>query len=395
MRTVVFEDMTDSQFSGSELESMQGNIDMSMSDSNKKKTGRKSRPSKYQVLDEKFESKFSLLDEKLDRLANILLNKNVNTANGVGSCSTTKGANSEGLSQRHTDSEEDELSLNPGQEEVRGVFSDSEHETTKVSDNCISEVKTQSLTDIFGDDALAKKSDKDVGIKLDDAQREVLKGNWRSDSPNLITAFAEEYKELFPIESESEKFLQVPALDDLVEDTLIRRHGKKAGFIRNARHLYSQPYKMVEKTAYRGQQAAYLGIIINLYIQQGLASLMSVLKEDVCDMDQVRKQVRDIFAMSTKTLDQFGRCGAFHHIIRRQVTMTDTHLYEFDDLRRISNLPLNSEGVFGNNLENTLKVRREKHKNLDDLLKVSSSDKKSSQGQTEKRKSDDYKFVQF
>ncbi|KAJ8305842.1 hypothetical protein KUTeg_016387 [Tegillarca granosa] len=94
--------------------------------------------------------------------------------------------------------------------------------------------------------------------------------------------------------------------------------------------------------------------------------------------------------MSTKTLDQSGRCGAFHHIIRRQITMTDTHPHEFDDLRRISNLPLNSEGAFGNNLENTLKVTREKHKNLDDLLKVSSSDKKSSKGQTEKRKSDDY-----
>ncbi|KAJ8305333.1 LOW QUALITY PROTEIN: hypothetical protein KUTeg_015878 [Tegillarca granosa] len=218
MRTVVFGDMTDSLFSGSELESMQGNMDMSMSDSNKKKTGRKSRPYKYQVFDEK--------------LANILLNKNVNTANGVDSCSTTKGAYSADLSQRHTDSDEDELSLNPGQEKVRGVSPDSENETTIIV------FQRGSLTDIFGDDALAKKSDKDVGI-----EREVLK------------------------------------------DTLIRRHGKKAGFIRNARHLYSQPYKMIEKTAYRWQQAAYLEIVINLYIQQGLASLMSILKEDVCDMD--------------------------------------------------------------------------------------------------------------
>lgn len=148
--------------------------------------------------------------------------------------------------------------------------------------------------------------------------------------------------------------MQFPSLDDLDEDTLIRHHGKKAGFIRNARHVHSQPYKMVENTAYRGQQAPYLGTVFNLYIQQGLASLMSILKEDVCDMhmDQVKKQVRGIFAMSTKTLDQFGRCGAFHHIIRRQVTMTDTRLYglyEFDDLRRISNLPLTAEGVFCNN----------------------------------------------
>ena len=35
-------------------------------------------------------------------------------------------------------------------------------------------------------------------------------------------------------------------------------------------------------------------------------------------------KVKDIFSMATKGLDQIGRSGAFHHIVRRACTMTDT-----------------------------------------------------------------------
>ena len=84
--------------------------------------------------------------------------------------------------------------------------------------------------------------------------------------------------------------------------------------------------------------------------------------------DVLIKQVRDTFAMTTKSLDQLGRTGAFHHIIRRQVAMTDTDLYTMEDNREISDLPLTSQGVFGEKLETTLTSNKEKKKTLDELL---------------------------
>ncbi|CAC5367144.1 unnamed protein product [Mytilus coruscus] len=72
--------------------------------------------------------------------------------------------------------------------------------------------------------------------------------------------------------------------------------------------------------------------------------------------------------MSTKELDQAGRAGAFHHIIRRQMCMTDTSMFLLHDSRDISDLPLTGEGVFGDNLVSALKARKDKDKTLDDLL---------------------------
>ena len=123
---------------------------------------------------------------------------------------------------------------------------------------------------------------------------------------------------------------------------------------------------MIEKIAYRGQQAAYMGIIMNMYIQQGLGSLVQMLQDK--NYEKAMQQVRDVFAISTKTLDQFGRTGALHHIIRRQLAMTDTSLYELEDAKSVSSLPLTSEGVFGKELETTLKAKKEKKKALDDLI---------------------------
>ena len=47
--------------------------------------------------------------------------------------------------------------------------------------------------------------------------------------------------------------------------------------------------------------------------------------------DKGLDQIRNMFSMTTKCLDQIGRAGAFHHITRRTVTMSDTSLYELDD----------------------------------------------------------------
>ncbi|CAG2252161.1 unnamed protein product [Mytilus edulis] len=125
---------------------------------------------------------------------------------------------------------------------------------------------------------------------------------------------------------------------------------------------------MIEKIAYRGQQAAYIGIVMHMYMQQGLGALMQTLQSDNVDSDKAIQQVRDVFAMSTKSLDQVGRTGTFHHIVRRQVAMTDTGLYEIDETRDLSDLPLSADGVFGSDFEKFLKTRKEKNEALDDLL---------------------------
>jgi hypothetical protein len=104
---------------------------------------------------------------------------------------------------------------------------------------------------------------------------------------------------------------------------------------------------MIENIAYRGQQAAHMDISMHMYMQQGLAALIQTLQSDDVNTDRAIQQVRDIFAISTKSLDQFGRTGAFHHIIRRQLAMTDTGLYDLDDSTELSNLPLSGDGIFG------------------------------------------------
>ncbi|XP_045161737.2 uncharacterized protein LOC123526570 [Mercenaria mercenaria] len=125
---------------------------------------------------------------------------------------------------------------------------------------------------------------------------------------------------------------------------------------------------MVEKTAYRGQQAARLGVVMQLYVQQSLGNLVQYLSSDDFSKDNAIQSVKDIFAMSTKCLDQLGRTAAFHHIVRRTVAMTDTGIYELADSSDFANLPLSGEGVFGTGLQPLLKARKDKKKQLDEML---------------------------
>ena len=74
--------------------------------------------------------------------------------------------------------------------------------------------------------------------------------------------------------------------------------------------------------------------------------------------------------MSTKCLEQIGRTGAFHHIVRRCCTMTDTALYSLSDRDKFYDLPLSSEGVFGPGFATLLKDRKEQRKLVDDLLDI-------------------------
>ncbi|VDI09381.1 Hypothetical predicted protein [Mytilus galloprovincialis] len=73
--------------------------------------------------------------------------------------------------------------------------------------------------------------------------------------------------------------------------------------------------------------------------------------------------------MSTKSLDQVARACAFHHLIRRKATLEDTGLNDIKELKHpLVSLPLTKSGVIGDNMEQTLKDRVDKNKQLKELL---------------------------
>ena len=74
-------------------------------------------------------------------------------------------------------------------------------------------------------------------------------------------------------------------------------------------------WKDIEKLVFKGQSVAQMVIIIILYIQQALASLLQELNLDSPNLDSMTQTVRNSLAMSSKGFDQIGRTGAFHHFI--------------------------------------------------------------------------------
>lgn len=157
-------------------------------------------------------------------------------------------------------------------------------------------------------------------------------------------------------------------MDDLSERLLIKKHGRRAAF-GNSQALFNQPFKSIEKIAYQGQIASRMGIISVCYAQQALSLLLNNLKGSAPNLDEAVQNVRDIFAISTKSLDQFARAGAFHHLVRRKATVADTGLHEFKDLQKAAlTSPLSGDGIFGEEFEKKLKDRQEKDKQLKELM---------------------------
>ena len=222
------------------------------------------------------------------------------------------------------------------------------------------------LNEIFGE--AANSSDDEVGIVLDQAQVGVLKKSWRSEDPERLTAYKEDTKLSFPVNSKSSDVVRVPALDDLLEP-LLRKQNSNFRAWGKSRHLASASMKSIENVAYQGQIAARMGILSIAYIQQALAKLLNDLKEDPVNVDRSIQSVRDIFDMSTKSLDQMGRAGAFHHIIRRKAAISDSGLSSVKDVQnKVASLPLSGDGVCGKGLEDKLKQRKEQREQLTDLL---------------------------
>ena len=231
------------------------------------------------------------------------------------------------------------------------------------------EKSQNNLAHLFGEEAGLKQSS-ETGICLDQAQIDTLSKTWRCEHPERLSAFRDEYRSVFPVHDSSLQTLQVPSLDDLLEPMLSKRHGSKAvkAWGRN-RTLATQPLKAIESVAFQGQSAARYGIIAVSYMQQALGSLLNKLQSDNFNIDSAIQSVRDIFAMSTKALDQVGRAGAFHHIVRRKAAASDTGLNNLRDVQaKVLYLPLSGEGVFGKGLEGNLQKRKEQKEQLSDLV---------------------------
>lgn len=286
--------------------------------------------------------------------------------------------------------EDDLVSLQPGQNERQSLGLDSQHEDShsvcsqsecvvetdnnkdsrfiKYKSIQVTEDSQNRLSEAFGEDAHTDKSNTSSGIVLDKCQTETLSQSWRTEQPDKLTAYKENFKSSFPLNEKTEEFLKVPSLDDIVETFLIKRFSNKACFKR-ARSLHTQHLKEMERLAYQTQVAAKQGIAANLYMQQALRVLLEELKSENPNLDLAVQTVRDVFAISTKTLDQLGRTGAHAHMICRKATIVDMGLENVRDLSKQADLlPLTHDGVLGTAFESKLKDRKEKNKEMKDLI---------------------------
>ena len=348
-----------------------------------KTTTKKTRRSRYTELEQKFDKKFETVDYKLDRLYALFSSKKDDKSSK--NVKRTYISSDEESDTCERGNDDDVLSLYAKSDKFDSDNRLSDNEESVPTEGNISSKTQQCLHEMFGDDAkVATKAEK-IGLRLDDSQKEVIQNGYRCTEPSFLSAFNENVMDLFPVDQDTETFLQVPPLDPLIETCLIKRHGSKAAFSSSkarGKGLFSQPCKLVERIAYKGSHAARLGIIIQSYIQQSLGNLLQNLQGESFDKDKAVSQVKDIFSMTTKGLDQIGRAGAFHHIIRRSLAMTDTALYELSDASKFQNLPLSGEGVFGTGLETMLKARKEQKKQLEELV-------------PELKKKDSYKRKQY
>ena len=219
----------------------------------------------------------------------------------------------------------------------------------------------------------------------DKTQEQIIQQSWRSEEPSKLSAYKADTYNSFKLDKGFENLLAVPSLDSIVDPLLKHRYGKKASF-KNGHSLYGTTYKSIEKEAYKGQCESRMAMIITMYIQQGLGKLLKVLQEKDVNIDMAVQSTKDIFAMASQNLDQCSRAGAYHHLVRRKATIADTGLD-----RRISDferweLPLTHEGIFGKELENKMKLRKEENKSVQDLF---SDDEKpnANKGFQNKRKS--------
>ncbi|KAH3836048.1 hypothetical protein DPMN_109417 [Dreissena polymorpha] len=84
-----------------------------------------------------------------------------------------------------------------------------------------------------------------AGLVLDEYQISILSHSWRTNTPDRMSAYKDEYRVCFPVHEQSKSMLDVPCLDDLLEPMLQKRHGNK--MTKNwgkSRQLYTQPFEV-------------------------------------------------------------------------------------------------------------------------------------------------------
>ena len=177
------------------------------------------RRSRYDILEEGWNKKFTDLNAKVD----LLLNRSLPTPTPQ-SCRHVESIYSDSSSEDDNASKQDDvLSIS-----ANGKFSDSDEDSVQNDENNnetnenLSESTKKCLYDIFGDDAVVKKTVKKSGIAIDQSQKEVLKTSYRTREPNFLSAFSEDNFDLFPVNEETEKYLEVPSLDTLVDSCLVK-----------------------------------------------------------------------------------------------------------------------------------------------------------------------------
>ena len=230
------------------------------------------------------------------------------------------------------------------------------------------QLPSSALKEKFGTDAVTNKSKSTFGISLEKHQVDILNDSWRSSNPEKVSSYRDSYRNVFPVHDDYEEHFKVPGIDDTVEALLINKYGRSASFGRTP-SLHSKNMKSFEKLSFYGQLASRMGLISTCYTQQALGVLLDTLQSDELNLDRAIQMVRDIFAMSTKTLDQVGRAGAFHHLVRRNATLIDTGLSDYKEYSHaVMSLPLTSEGVFGAQFDKKLKEKSELSKHLAEIL---------------------------
>ncbi|CAG2254040.1 unnamed protein product [Mytilus edulis] len=256
--------------------------------------------------------------------------------------------------------------------QLKSVSNDVNKDVELSSDNI---TRHNVLSELFSEDIASNNDKGSVGLIMDQAQVTILENSWRCQHPEKLSAYREEYRSCFPVHDSAVEFLQVPSLDDLLEPMMRKNHGPKAvkSWDTGHRQLYTQPLKQIEKLSYQGQMASRMNVISGMYMQQTMGTLLGKL-ENSPSLEHEEKEsccqiVKDLFSMSTKSLDQSGRTGAFFHLVRRKAASHESGLVNLSDIKdKTQYLPLSGEGVFGNGLKTCLEKRKEQKDQLNDLL---------------------------
>ena len=108
-----------------------------------------------------------------------------------------------------------------------------------------------------------------------------------------------------------------------------------------------------------------MGIISVAYIQQALGSLLNSINNGQGNVDSITQSIRDIFSMSTKSLDLLRysiTCSGgtstrrYPPFDQKESSSTGFRLITMKDIQnKIVCLPLITDGVFGKELEGKLK----------------------------------------